>query len=148
MTNESRTGIYEYVENILTSITENVYLMSEPQELTEDDAENGFIVVRVGDLIDASEFRDSAYGYARVFVECYVPPISRGRVNVEKYHSFEDDITDALKHAMDNDNHGTYWIDEESYLSLDSEPVANANNIFYTFVKSFIVFIDEEQVNN
>ncbi len=40
-------GIYEYIENILTSITENVYLMEEPQELTEDDTTKCVMVVTV-----------------------------------------------------------------------------------------------------
>ena len=51
MLNDSRISIYRYVENILTSVTENVYLMNEPQELTQSDTEDGFIVIRVGDEI-------------------------------------------------------------------------------------------------
>lgn len=148
MVNESRMGIYEYVENILTSITENVYLMEEPQELTEDDTTNGFIVVTVGDLIDASEFRDSAFGYARVFIRCYVPPISRGRLNVAKYKQFEDDINAAIDLATESDNNGTYWIDEDSIISSDGKDEGNANNTYYMFIKSFIVVVDAEQQNN
>ena len=148
MVNESRMGIYEYVENILTSITENVYLMEEPQELTEDDTTNGFIVVTVGDLIDASEFRDSAFGYARVFIRCYVPPISRGRLNVAKYKQFEDAINAAINLAADADNEGAYWIDEDSVVSTDGKDEGNANNTYYMFIKSFIVVVDAEQQNN
>lgn len=148
MVNESRMGIYEYVENILTSITENVYLMEEPQELTEDDTTNGFIVVTVGDLIDASEFRDSAFGYARVFIRCYVPPISRGRLNVAKYKQFEDDVNAAINLAADADNEGAYWIDEDSVVSTDGKDDGNANNSYYMFIKSFIVVVDAEQQNN
>ena len=148
MVNESRMGIYEYVENILTSITENVYLMEEPQELTEDDTTNGFIVVTVGDLLDASEFRDSAFGYARVFIRCYVPPISRGRLNVAKYKQFEDAINAAINLAADADNEGAYWIDEDSVVSTDGKDEGNANNTYYMFIKSFIVVVDAEQQNN
>lgn len=148
MVNESRMGIYEYVENILTSITENVYLMEEPQELTEDDTTNGFIVVTVGDLIDASEFRDSAFGYVRVFIRCYVPPISRGRLNVAKYKQFEDAINAAINLAADADNEGAYWIDEDSVVSTDGKDEGNANNTYYMFIKSFIVVVDAEQQNN
>jgi hypothetical protein len=148
MVNESRMGIYEYVENILTSITENVYLMEEPQELTEDDTTNGFIVVTVGDLIDASEFRDSAFGYARVFIRCYVPPISRGRLNVAKYKQFEDTINAAINLAADADNEGAYWIDEDSVVSTDGKDEGNVNNTYYMFIKSFIVVVDAEQQNN
>ena len=148
MVNESRMGIYEYIENILTSITENVYLMEEPQELTEDDTTNGFIVVTVGDLIDASEFRDSAFGYARVYIRCYVPPISRGRLDVVKYKQFEDDINAAIDLATESDNNGTYWIDEDSIISSDGKDEGNANNTYYMFIKSFIVVVDAEQQNN
>lgn len=148
MVNESRMGIYEYIENILTSITENVYLMEEPQELTEDDTTNGFIVVTVGDLIDASEFRDSAFGYARVFIRCYVPPISRGRLDAVKYKQFEDAINAAINLAADADNEGAYWIDEDSVVSTDGKDDGNANNAYYMFIKSFIVVVDAEQQNN
>ena len=109
MVNESRIGIYEYIEGILTeSVTENVYLMNEPQELTQSDVEEGFIVIRVGDLIDESEFSDETFATARVFVECYVPPITRGRLNKELYKKFEDDINAAISHASKTDNKGTY----------------------------------------
>lgn len=148
MVNESRMGIYEYVENILTSITENVYLMEEPQELTEDDTTNGFIVITVGDLVDASEFKDSTFGYARVYIRCYVPPISRGRLDTVKYKQFEDAINAAVERAAEADNNGTYWIDEDSILSSDGKDEGNANNTFYMFIKSFIVEIDGEQQNN
>ena len=145
MLNDSRISIYRYVENILTSVSENVYLMNEPQELTKSDTEDGFIVVRVGDLLDASEFEGSAYGYARVFVECYVPPISRGRLDVEKYTQFEEDINAAIKLATESDNRGTYWIQPDSFISADMGEDSNANNAYYMFVKSFVVMIDEEQ---
>lgn len=148
MVNESRMGIYEYIENILTSITENVYLMEEPQELTEDDTTNGFIVVTVGDLLDASEFKYSAFGYARVYIRCYVPPISRGRLDVAKYKQFEDDINAAIDLATESDNNGTYWIDEDSIISSDGKDEGNADNTYYMFIKSFIVVIDAEQQNN
>lgn len=141
-------GIYEYIENILTSITENVYLMEEPQELTEDDTTNGFIVVTVGDLLDASEFKYSAFGYARVYIRCYVPPISRGRLDVVKYEQFEDDINAAIDRATELDNNGTYWIDEDSIISSDGKDEGNANNTYYMFIKSFIVVVDAEQQNN
>ena len=137
-------GIYEYVENILLSVTENVYLMDEPQELTDDDTENGFIVIRVGDFFDASEFRGSTYAAARVFVECYVPPITRGRLDVAKYTQFEDDINAAISLATESDNEGTYWIDEDSFISADLGEDSNANNAYYVFVKSFIVMVDSQ----
>jgi hypothetical protein len=152
MVNDSRMGIYEYVESLLVihdnkGVTDNVYLMNEPQELTQSDTEDGFIVIRVGDLNDASEFQGEAYGWARVFVQCYVPPITRGRLDKSKYKAFEDSINEVIKDASTNDNQGTYWIQGDSVLSMDSNDDNNANNAYYMFVKSFIVMIDEETLN-
>ena len=75
MVDESRIGIYNYVYNLIYEIvTENVYSMNEPQELTESDTKDGFIVIRVGDLRDDSEFHLQACGWVRVFIEAYIPP--------------------------------------------------------------------------
>jgi len=145
MVNESRIGIYKYVEEILESVTENVYLMNEPQELLQSDAEDGFIVIVVGDFVDASEFQDEAYGMARVYVQCYVPPITRGRLDVEKYEKFENDINAAIKTASESDNTGTYWIQPDSFISADLGEEENANNAYYMFVKSFVVIVDGNQ---
>ena len=142
MIDDSRMAIYEYVENILTSVTENVYLMNEPQELTEDDTQNGFIVIRLGDFIDGSEFNLQAYAMVRAYVECYVPPITRGRLDVEKYKQFEDDINAALNLASESDNEGKYWIQQDSFISADMGEDSNADNAYYMFVKSFVVMVD------
>lgn len=144
----SRIGIYEYVKNILTSVTENVYPMNKVQELTESDTEDGFIIVRVGDLYDASEFKGSTYAAARVFVECYVPPITRGRLDIEKYTKFENDVNAAISRAAERDNEGTYWIDEDDFISSDFGEYSNSNNVYYVFAKSFIVVVGAEQQNN
>ena len=144
MVDESRIGIYEYVESILTSVTENVYLMDEPQELTQSDTKDGFIVISVGEFIDASEFKGNAYAAVRVFVRCFVPPISRGRLNKALYKEFEDDINTAINLASSSDNTGKYWIDEESVISQDFFDESNANNAYYMFVKSFVVLVDDE----
>lgn len=142
--NDSRIGIYEYIESILTSVTENVYLMNEPQELTDSDTTEGFIVIRVGDLVDAGEFRDSTFGYATVFIECYVPPITRGRLDVAKYRQMEADVNAAIRRAAEEDTDGEYYIVEDSILSADSNAENNANNAYYMFLKSFIVEINNE----
>lgn len=144
MLDDSRIGIYEYVESILTSVTENVYLMDEPQELTQSDTEEGFIVISVGEFYDAGEFKGSAYAAARVFVRCFVPPITRGRLNKTLYKQFEDDVNAAVSLASTSDNTGKYWIDEESVISADFGEDSNANNAYYMFVKSFVVLIDDE----
>lgn len=147
MLKEDRIGIYRYVEGILSDITENIYLMNEPQELTQSDTEDGFIVIRVGDLNDESEFQGEAFGFARVFVEVHVPPMSRGRLDVDKYTSFETQINDVIREASSstNEESDTYWIREGSVVSMDTNETTNADNIYYMFIKSFIVEIDKKQ---
>ncbi len=145
MIDDSRIGVYKYVESILANVTENVYLMSEPQDLTQSDVEDGFVVVRVGDFLDASEFSLEAYGMARVYIDAYVPPMSRGRLNVALYTEFEDAINEAVQTATEDTSNQTYWIQEDSMLSMDLNADSNANNAFYMFIKSFIVVIGEKQ---
>lgn len=144
MVDESRISIYEYVESILTSVTENVYLMDEPQELTQSDTEEGFIVISVGDFIDASEFNGNAYAATRVFVRCFVPPITRGRLNKTLYKQFEDDVNAAIALASSSNDNSKYWIDEESVISADFGEESNANNVYYMFVKSFVVLVEDD----
>jgi len=142
MVDESRIGIYNYVYRLLYGVvSENVYSMNEPQELTESDTKDGFIVIRVADINDASEFRCEAYGWARVFVEAYVPTISRGRLDKTKYKQFEDGITQAITNEIENNTSDTYSIQEDGILSMDSNADANANNAYYLYVKTFIVTI-------
>lgn len=145
MLNESRIDIYNYLYNMFYgTVTENVYSMNEPQELTDDDTTDGFIVIRVGDIHDDSEFPCEAYGWARCYVEAFIPPISRGRLDVERYKAFEDSINAAVKEEMGKDN-GTYYIQDGSVISTDTEETTNANNVYFTFIKSFIVNIDEKE---
>lgn len=143
MINDSRIGIYKYVESLLTDTFDNVYLMNEPQELLKSDVANGFIVIRVGDLNDESEFEGNAYGWARVFLETYIPPISRGRLNVELYQSYENSINQIIK-AAGTQRNGLYWIQSGSVLSTDANIENNANNAYYLFIKSFVVMIDKD----
>ena len=146
MLNESRIDIYDYLYNIFYDVvTKNVYSMREPQELTKSDTTDGFIVIRVGSLIDASEFSKQAYGEVRCYVEAFVPPISRGRLDYEKYKVFEDAINTAIDLAIEAGGTGDYFIQEESLLSSDAEETSTANNTYFTFIKSFIVVIDKQE---
>ena len=146
MLNESRIDIYNYLYNLFFDVvTQNVYSMFEPQELTESDTEDGFIVIHVGDLYDESEFHGQAYGWVRCFIEAYIPPISRGRLDYRKYKIFEDAINSVIKSASE-DNSGVYHVMEESVLSMDADESSNANNAYFTFIKSFIIQIDQEQI--
>ena len=145
MLNESRIDIYDYLYSIFYDVvTKNVYSMREPQELTKSDTTDGLIVLRVGDLIDASEFVRQTYGEVRCYVEAFVPPISRGRLDYEKYKTFEDGINAVIELAS-QDKTGAYHIEEGSVLSADAEESSTANNSYFTFIKSFIVIIDEQE---
>lgn len=144
MIDDSRIGIYRYLEGLLVeSVTENVYLMEEPQELTQSDTEEGFVVVQVGEFNDASEFDCEAYGWARAYIKVYVPPITRGRLNVAKYEAFEASINSVIKDATESDD-VNYWIQSDNTLSLDLTTETNANNTYYIFVKSFVVVVDDD----
>lgn len=139
----SRIDIYDYVYNLFYDVvTKNVYSMFEPQELTNSDTNDGFLVIRVGDLYDESEFTCSAYGWARVYVEAYVPPLSRGRLDYTKYQEYEDAINLVIANAIGNDD-GEFSIQEQSVLSMDTNENSNADNQFFLFVKSFIVVINK-----
>lgn len=146
MINDSRMAIYEYLEGLFTTITENVYLMEEPKELTDDDLSQGFIVINVGDIVDASEFSRNAYGFVRAFVTAYIPPISRGRLNVALYSQYEDAINNVVDTAThDNNPASAFWVDEENDISANGY-VTTANNGFHTFIKSFLVMIDNQPI--
>ena len=138
MIEASRIKIYDYVYDLLYGVvTENVYRMNEPQELTESDVKDGFVV-----MYDDSEFDLEATGWVRVFVQAYIPPISRGRLDKDKYAYFEDMI---LQVARDEAKYGTnehYSIQEDGILSMDDNRDTNANNSYNTFIKSFIVNLD------
>jgi len=143
MVNESRIDIYDYLYNLFYDVvTKNVYSMQEPQELSASDTKDGFIVIRVGSLNDESEFVGQAYGRVRCYVQAFVPPISRGRLDFKKYKEYEDGINAVIKLATESDS-GTYTIQEESVLSSDAEETSTSNNLFFTFIKSFVVIIDE-----
>lgn len=143
MINDSRLAIYNYLYNLFYGVvTENVYVMDEPQELTESDVTEGFIVIRVGDIYDEGEFLLETYGTVTCFVYAYIPPMSRGRLDREKYRVFEDGIMEVIKNAA-QDSTGNYFVQENNILSTDIETIGNSDNVFFTFVKSFVVEIDE-----
>ena len=147
MVNKSRSDIYDYLYNLFYgTVTENVYMMGEPQELESTDRADGFLVIHVGDIIDDSEFDYNAYGWVRCFVEAYIPPISRGRLDVDKYRAFEDAINLSIDAAIESTtDDDTYYIEADSVLSEDADDTGNANNAFFVFIKSFIVVIDKKE---
>lgn len=141
MLEDSRIKIYEYLEGLVKGkVSDNVYWMNEPQELTESDVQDGFIVIRVGDLIDESEFAHNTYNHARCYMEVYIPPKSRGRIDKTKYTQYETAMNAVINEAIAAD-YGDYSVQEDSVISVDAFETNNQNNTFFTFVKSFIVII-------
>jgi hypothetical protein len=117
--------------------------MGEPQELTSSDTTNGFIVIRVGNIIDESEFHLNAFGQARVYIVAYIPVRSRGRLDSDKYKEMEKAIMDVISDEVANDDESKdYHIIEESLLSSDNFDSTNRDNPYHQFIKSFIVQID------
>ncbi len=143
MINESRIDIYDFLYNAFNDgVTNNVYLMDEPQELTKTDVSNGFIVITLGEFLDGSEFRGQAYARIRCYITAYVPTTTRGRLNVSKYKSMETAINSVIDVMMSNDNDAHYSVQDGSFLSMDDFDVTNANNPFHTFIRSFVLTID------
>lgn len=144
MFEESRIDIYNYLHNLFYGVvTNNIYFVNEPQELTENDRKDGFLVIRVGDLHDESEFTKQTYGWTRVYLEAYIPPKSRGRIDANRYKFFEDSINEIL--TREEQSHGgDYSIDLQNVLSYDTDNTQNANNQFFLFIKSFNIYIDKQ----
>ena len=144
MFSESRTAIYNYLYDLFHGVvTDNVH-EKEPRELTKSEVEDGFIVITVGNFRDSGEFSCETYGEVRCYVEAYIPPRSRGRLNLEKYEAFENSINQVIK-AASNDSSGEYQVQSDDVISADGEVVSNADNIFHTFIKSFIVYTDIQE---
>lgn len=144
MVDESRIGIYDYLYSLLYDVvTKNVYSMAEPTDNTKDDAENGFIVTRVGTIQDQSEFSGETYAQVRCYIIAYIPKKTRGRLNKELYKEFEDGILEVI-HNAENTTDETYYIMPDTTISMDDNETSQKGNQFHTFVKSFIVVIDKQ----
>lgn len=143
MFNESRIDIYNYIYGLLFNVvSKNVYPMYEPKELRTSDTHDGFIVIRVGNVVNQSEFGLNAFGMARCFVEAFVPPMSRGRVNTELYKKFETDINQVINDEIEHGTSEEYSIIQDSSLSWDDFVGADDDNMYYVYTKSFVVQID------
>lgn len=146
ITNSSRISLYNYLSELFSSVSQNIYPMGVPTENTQDDTTNGFIVTKVGDLQDASEFDSNCYGWVRCFVTAYVPKASRGRLNKQLYATFENGIDNVIKANTGRVTSGGYYIMEDSVLSMDDGEETQKGNQYHVFVKSFVIVID--QTNN
>lgn len=145
MVNESRIDIYDYLYNLLFGVvSENVYDMRVPTELTESDTKDGFLVIHVGSMVDESEFDGQAYGRVRCFIEAFIPSVSRGRMNHDIYAMFENSINQIIKEQSETDD-GEYYIEKDSLISADDIEGSDDNNSYFSFIKSFIVVIDKKE---
>ena len=141
MIDRTRIGMYNFVYNLLYNVvSKNVYSMERPQELTTSDATDGFVVIRVGNMNDAREFIGNAYVWARVFVECYIPPKSRGRLDKNKFAEMENVIDGIIDDWIDKTSEDGYSISIESLISSDDFYASNKDNPYHVLVKSFVVY--------
>ena len=142
MFDESRTAIYDYLYGLVYDVvTKNVYRMSEPTDTTESDANDGFVVIRVGNINDDSEFTCNAYGWVRCTITAYVPKKTRGRLDNALYRQFESSINSVINNATES-NDSTYYISGDSVLSADVNEASQKGNQYHVYVKSFVVMID------
>lgn len=145
MINESRHNLMEYLYNLLYDrVSKNVYLLGVPTELTASDKKDGFVVIRVGSINDASEFSRQAYGWARCYVEAYIPTLSRGRYNKAKYVEWENALNEVINEKAETPDSDTYTIELDSVLNYDDDDDSNSDNRFFLFVKSFVVTINSD----
>lgn len=145
MIDNSRMKIYDFLYTMFYDVvSKNVYKMERPQELTQEDIESGFIVVRVGSVNDASEFVGSAYIWSRVYVEAYIPPKSRGRLDKNKYNALENSIEAVIRNWYDKVSDTGFSIDEDSLISTDDFLSTNKDNSFHVFVQSFVVYKNDD----
>lgn len=142
MINDSRADLYEYLYDLFKNVfSENVYAVSVPQTLTNDDIKNGFLVITVGSITDSSEFSREAYGWVRCHVQAFIPPLTRGRLDYDKLGKMEIGINDVIRSASAVRD-GSYHISEENILSSDVLETRNSDNMFHSFIKSFILNIN------
>lgn len=142
MINESRLDIYDYLYKLFDDVVSvNVYAIAAPKELTNKDTQNGFLVIRVTTLNDASEFKGEAYAWSRCYVTAYVPTVSRGRLDYDAFRSIENTINGIINDEIENTHNDTYSIQKGSIMSYDSFENANSDNTFYLYTKSFNITV-------
>lgn len=143
MVNDKRNEIYDFLYSMFYGIvSNNVYRMGRPQELTQSDLNDGFIVLRCGQVNDESEFYRNVYNWCRVYVELYIPPKSRGRLNNNKFQEFESAISRELNRWENGKvSEDGFSIDIDSLISSDEFLTAtNKDNPFHVVYHSFIVY--------
>lgn len=142
MSDISRISVYEFACGMFSSLGVNVYSMEVPQSLdTATDIASGFIVIRVNNIYDNSEFVGNTYATSRVLVEAYVPAKTRGRVDATKYKALQDKINIIVKEYCEKVNQD-YVVSEDSILNYDDTFINNTTE-FFMYVISFTVTMTE-----
>ena len=138
----SRKNLYSYVASMFVGIVKGIYKHM-PTALSPDDTTNGFIVIRMGNIEDSSEFYGNTYAKTRIYVECYVPDVNtsttNGVMSTTKYDAMQQSVDDKIDAECEKVNQ-TYTISRESILSSDDTYVNKAVS-FMVYITSFQVII-------
>ena len=138
----SRKDLYSYVASMFMGIVKGIYKHM-PTSLSPDDITNGFIVLRMGNIDDSSEFYGNTYAKTRIYVECYVPDVNtsttNGVMSTTKYDTMQQAVDDKIDAECEKVNQ-TYTISRESILSSDDTYVNKATS-FMVYITSFQVII-------
>lgn len=142
MVSKNRADIYEYLYGVFSNaMTNNVYFVNAPQDLTDKDANDGFVVLRVGEIRDESEFSRSAFARARCYAYAYTRANKRGKLDFPTYKSLETSVEQTIQNAANKG--GAISILNDTVISMDTAEFSNADNPFFVFAKSFVVSISE-----
>jgi hypothetical protein len=138
----SRKNLYSYVASMFVGIVKGIYKHM-PTALSPEDTTNGFIVIRMGNIDDSSEFYGNTYAKTRIYVECYVPDVNttttNGVMSTTKYDTMQQAVDDKIDAECEKVNQ-TYTISRESILSSDDTYVNKAVS-FMVYITSFQVII-------
>jgi hypothetical protein len=138
----SRKNLYSYVASMFVGIVKGIYKHM-PTTLSTEDTTNGFIVIRMGNIDDSSEFYGNTYAKTRIYVECYVPDVNttttNGVMSTTKYDAMQQAVDDKIDAECEKVNQ-TYTISRESILSSDDTYVNKAVS-FMVYITSFQVII-------
>ena len=144
MIQESRIDLYDYLYGLFHNVvSKNVYKMGEPMETTKSDVEDGFLLIRVGNMMDESEFSCECLINVRCYVIAYVPKKSRGRLDSDKYKAFESGINRVVRNEIKNGTNLSYFIVPDSVLSMDDDETTEKGNQYHLYIKSFVVGMDD-----
>lgn len=142
----SRSKVYDYLVSLFMGlVNRNVYRITVPTANTQSDTKDGFIVLRVGDITDESEFKHDAYGWVRCYVTAYIPKFGNGYLDTEIYENYESKIDQKIETEIESPSSNDYYIIEDGILSMDDDVDTQKGNQYHTYTKSFIVIIDTQE---